>query len=1095
MLKRLKTVSMMLFLMGASTGAAFATSAPEVDDVKITQQSGTATGTVVDAMGPVIGASVVVKGTTNGIITDFDGNFSLSNVKKGDILVISFVGYQTVEVKWEGQPLKISMKDDTQALEEVVVIGYGGVQKAKTMTASAATVKVGELAKLPVASMSEGLGGRVTGVITQQGSGAPGENAKIWVRGGTNILYVIDDVVMESAQGNEFFNRLRPDDIASMSVLKDAAATAVYGPRAANGVVVIATKRGSEGAPTITVNQKLSMMTPSYKAEAMDAYSYALTLNELAYANFAENPAFDNEKLSKYYMGHLWQKGYDQAAIREMVNKEYGMGYTAQQIEDLFDPYKTQGGNIQDYYSTYDPWDQFDLNTPMYQTNVSLRGGSERLKYYSSLGYMKQKGYVETSDYEQINFILNTDAHLLKDKSLKFTFNLNGNTNLRKQPGRGDTGLNGVFQEAMYGGSMPTKPAVFSTGLLNKRSVDAMANEGFNTNEAYRFQMNAALKWNVPWVEGLSAQASVNFTTSYNTQRVFRHDIENAYDAPYSTSFSTYNPNNSNMTQSWSKYKLLTGLFQVDYSKSIGKHNFSVMANYQSQIRKTNDTSAKRYGYATTLTPQVGMGATVQSASGSATEWGSASYIGRLTYDYDNKYMLQYSANYNGSLSYSPDKRWGYFHAISLGWVMSDEEWFKDLINPDYLNMLKIRGGWGKVGNEVGSPFSFLTQYAQNDKRVLFGNDMTSNVGWYMSQIANDLQWSSSTQWGAGVDFELFKGKLQGSFDTFLYLNKGDVMNMTTDMLRTDILGMPNIPKINAPYVTTRKGGYEISLNWMDKIGQVGYRVGVNYSFWDEIVTRHTSESTFNRTPFFDTIGQRDMHATYWYYNPNKDKLFGNWQDMYWSFLHTSKNYAPGTIQLIDSNGDGRAGNDYKANEKASTTPLTQFGITLGADWKGFDLELFFQGATNVYGAMPDALRSNYGYFWNYGQYAFKNSYLPVSNPDVSAALPMAAIDTNKGYTGFAETWSFDASYLKLKNISVRYDMKKYLLKNTDFIEGLDLSFVVTNAFTWTKKSYPLKNIQDPEFMVSGANMWSSGGTIGGYPTQRSYTFGVTLTL
>ena len=1085
----------MLFLMGASTGAAYAASPAGVDDVKITQQSGTATGTVVDAMGPVIGASVVVKGTTNGIITDFDGNFSLSGVKKGDILVISFVGYETLEVKWEGTPLTITLKDDTQALEEVVVIGYGGVQKAKTMTASAVTVKVGELAKLPVASMSEGLGGRVTGVITQQGSGAPGENAKIWIRGGENILYVIDDVVMESDQGNEFFNRLRPDDIASMSVLKDAAATAVYGPRAANGVVVIATKRGQEGAPTITLNQKISLMTPSYKAEAMDPYSLAQTLNELAYANYAQNPYFNDTEMSRYYMGNLWQKGYSQSEILSKVNERYNMGYTSQDIADLFDPYKSQGYNIQDYYSYYDPWDQFDLNTPMVQTNLSLRGGSERLKYYSALGYLNQKGYCETSNYEQINFILNTDAFLLSDKSLKFTLNVNGNTSMRKQPGRGDTGLSGVFQDTMYGGSMPTKPAVWSTGLLNKNSVEAKANEGFNTNEAYRFQMNAALKWNVPWVQGLSAQASINFTTSYNTQRVFRHDIENAYDAPYSTSFSTYNPNNANMSQYWYKYKLLTGIFQVDYSKQIGKHSFSAMANYQSQIRKTNDTQAKRYGYATTLTPQVSLGATVQGATGSATEWGSASYIGRLTYSYDDKYMLQYSANYNGSLSYSPDKRWGYFHAISLGWVMSDEEWFKDLINPNIVNMFKLRGGWGKVGNEVGDPFSYLTQYSQNGTRVLFGDDMNSNVGWYMSQIANDLEWSSSTQWGAGVDFEMFKGKLAGSFDTYLYLNKGDVMNMTTDMLRTDILGMPNIPQINAPFVTSRKGGFEISLNWQDKIGQVGYRVGVNYSFWDEIVTRHTSNSTFNRTPFFDTIGERDMNWTYWYVNPTKDKLFGSWDQMYWSFLHSSKNYAPGTIQLVDLNGDGRAGNDYQNNTKGGQTPLTQFGITLGADYKGFDLELFFQGATNVTGAMPDALRSNYGYFWNYGQYAYKNSYLPVSNPDVEAALPMAAMDTTNGYTGFAETWSFDASYLKLKNISLRYDMKKYVLKDVPFIQGLDLSFVVTNAFTWTKKSYPLKNIQDPEFMVSGANMWSSGGTIGGYPTQRSYTLGVTLTL
>ena len=253
MLKRLKSVSMLLFLMGASTGSAYAVANPGVTDVKITQQTGTCKGVVVDATGEtVIGASVVAKGTTNGTITGIDGDFSLSGVKQGDVIQVSFVGYLTQEIKFKGESLKIILQEDSQTLQEVVVVGYGGVQKPKTMTASAATVKMSELAKLPVASMSEGLGGRVTGVVTQQASGAPGENARIWIRGGENILYVIDDVVMDSGQGNEFFNRLRPDDIASMSILKDAAATAVYGPRAANGVVVIATKRGQEGAPTIT---------------------------------------------------------------------------------------------------------------------------------------------------------------------------------------------------------------------------------------------------------------------------------------------------------------------------------------------------------------------------------------------------------------------------------------------------------------------------------------------------------------------------------------------------------------------------------------------------------------------------------------------------------------------------------------------------------------------------------------------------------------------------------------------------------------------------------------------------------------------------
>lgn len=1054
------------------------------------QQLHTVKGVVSDQAGAIIGASVVVKGTQKGVISNLEGAYVLTGVKIGDIIEVSYIGYTTLNVKYNGeQTLNFLLQEESQTLGEVVVTGYGGVQKAKTMTASASVVKVTELAKLPVISISEGLGGRVTGVITQQSSGAPGENVRIWIRGGANILYVIDDVVMEPDQGNAFFNRLRPDDIASMSILKDASATAVYGPRAANGVVVISTKRGQDGNPTITVNQKLSIMTPAYRAKGLSSYEYAQLRNEVAFAAYQESPTFNNIELSKYYMGDLWQKGYNREEIRGMVNEKYNMQYSINDINDLFNPFKTEGGNIQDYYSSYDPWKMFDHTQPMYQTNVSLRGGSERLKYYSSLGYMDHQGISSNYTYEQINFVLNTDAYLLKDKSLKFTMNLNGNTSTQKRPAIGEQ----VFNNAMYGDWMPKRPAQWSTGLPKKGSVDALLKTGFDDTEAYRFQMNSALKWNLPWIEGLSATASVNFTTSYQTRRKFDHDQENVYDTPYASAPASYNAVNAKMHQRWDKYKLATGIFQLDYSRSIGKHNLSVMGNYQSQIRKTNWTSAEKKGYPTTLAPQIDLGAEMVSNGGNSTEWGSASYIGRVTYDYANKYLFQYSANYNGSLSYSPNKRWGYFQAFSLGWVASEESWFKAMVSPNIVNMLKLRGGFGLVGNEVGAPFSFLTQYSQRDNRVLFGDNMTPNVGWYVSSIANDLKWSSSKQLGVGLDFGLANNRLSGSFDTFLYLNKGDAMNMTDDMIRADILGMPNVPKINAPYTTSRKGGFELSLNWQDKIGKVGYRIGLNYSYWDERVTRHTNTSTDYWSPTFDYIGKRWMHPVYPLGVGTKG-LYGSWQEMYNGVLRTDRNIALGTPILDDLNGDGRAMNDYKTFSNPGMTPLTQYGVTLGANWQGFDLELFFQGATNVSGAMPSPLRSQQSYMWNYGQYAFQNAYTP-SNPDVNAAIPAPMPEGNGFGYWYIDIWAFDASYLKLKNISLRYDMKRYLLRKARFIQGLDLSFVVTNAFTWTKKSYPLKGLQDPEFITTGSSIWATNGTLGSYPTQRSYTLGITVTL
>ena len=1003
--------------------------------IALQQQNGVCTGNVVDATGePVIGAVIRVKGTQTAIATDIDGNFSLKGVKKGATLEISSIGMTTQTIVWNGTPIKVTLQDDSQTIGEVVVTGYGGVQKAKTMTASATVVNMGTLQKLPVTTMAEGLGGRVAGVFTQQSSGAPGEKTKIWVRGGSDILYVIDDVVLDTSQGEDFFSRLRPDDIANMSVLKDAAATAVYGPRAANGVIVIQTKRGTEGAPEITFNQKLTIMTPSYRPHVMSAYDYVNERNKLYLANHEENPYMSNTEVA---------------------------------------------------------WTMFDHTQPMYQTNVSLRGGSERLKYYSSVGYLDQQGLSDNYGYTQYNVVLNTDAYLLKDKSLKFTFNINGNIGNQQKPGNGD----GTFNSVMYGHTMPTRPSQWSTGNARKDAAESLLNNGFQNNDTKRFQMNASLKWNLPWVKGLSATASVNYTTSHTMQKNFTYDQENVYDNPYSTSFSTYNPENAQLYQYWYDYKLTTGIFQLDYSKTIGKHTFSAMAGYQSQIRHENWSSQTKKGFATTLAPQEDIGATMVSSGGSAYDWGSASLIGRLTYDYANKYMFQYTMNYNGSLNYSPGKRWGLFHAFSVGWNMAEESWFKRLVPRSIVNELKLRGGFGLVGNEVGSAFDYLTQYSQNGTKLLLGSGMTSNVGWYINSVANDLQWSSSKQLGAGLDFSMFKGRLNGSFDTYLYVNKGDVMNVTSEMLNTDILGMPNVPQINAPFATSKKGGFEISVNWQDKIGEFGYKLGLTYSYWDKVTTRYTGKSTNHYFSSSDYIGKRSAFndATYWT-ALKSNGLFKSWQEIYNSPMDADANYAPGTIKITDLNGSGYVGDDYYLTNLPGSTPLTQYGVTLGGSYKGFELELFFQGAADVTATMASPFRSQQDYMWNYGQYGFSNAYTP-SNPNVNAAIPMPSSANNSFGYSYVDLFQFDASYLKLKNISLRYDMKRSVLKNVDFIKGLDLSFVVTNAFTWTKDSYPYKNLQDPEFITSGASIYNSNGSLGSYPTQRTYTFNVVLTL
>lgn len=1055
--------------------------------MELQQSNQTISGVVVDLAGePLIGVSVAVKGTSQGAVTDIDGRFTIPNIPDRVKLVISYVGYKTVHIDAKAQKsLTIKMEEDSQLVGEVVITGYGGVQKAKTLTASAATVEVKELAKLPVMTMSQGLGGRVTGVFTQESSGAPGEITKIWIRGGSKVLYVIDDVVLETEQGEIFFNRLRPDDIASMTILKDASATAIYGPRANDGVVVVSTKKGVEGRIDVTLNQKVSIMTPSFSPRVMDSYEYAEWRNNLYSANFQESKWKDETEMSKLYMGYLGKQGKGYDDMLSMVNDKYGLGYNLTDIQDLFNPYKT-AKNIQDYYTTYDPWDFYQHVQPMYQTNLSVRGGSDRVRYYSSLGYMNQKGISPTFGYEQFNVMLNTDAYLLKDKSLKFVLNLNGNTSTKLKPSTGDA----VFNE-MYNNPMADKPAAWSTGVDRNGSPAVAMRTGFDNKYDYRLQASMGLKYALPWVKGLALTGNVNFNTSYNMSKKFEHTAENAYSTPTAQSPINFVPENARVTQKWSNYLLTTGIFQVDYNRQFGKHNFYGMVNYQSQIRSTNFTETAAKGYPTTFVPQIGAGTILEKKGGNESKWGSASYIGRISYDYDGKYLLQYNANANGSLCYSPEKRWGFFQAVSAGWVASEEVFFKENVSAEVMNFLKIRGSFGIVGGEIGGPFSFLNQYGQEKYNVLFGDKMNAASTWKESQVASDLTWSKSRQISGGIDFGLLNQRLNGTVEAFLYMNNGIEMNMNQDEIRTDILGMPNTPQINAPFETSRKGGYEISLKWNDRIGEFGYNLGINFSHWDERVTRHTDK---NNNYFYSRrqdIGLRkmlkDYSSTY-----VTDGLYGSFDEMYNSLLHATRNLTPGSLMIRDVNGDGRiAAGDYLHQNPPGGTPLTQYGVNLGASYRGFELSLFFQGATQVGAAMPNFFRGSYGGFLaNYGKFIDSNdmAYSPDKN-NTDALIPLPTTEANSWHNNSVDRWIVDASYLKLKNIDFRYNMKKYLLKNTDFIKGLDVSFVVTNVFTLTKKSYPMTGLVDPEFMTG------AGRYLGSYPVQRSYTLGLTVTL
>ena len=368
---------------------------------------------------------------------------------------------------------------------------------------------------------------------------------------------------------------------------------------------------------------------------------------------------------------------------------------------------------------------------------------------------------------------------------------------------------------------------------------------------------------------------------------------------------------------------------------------------------------------------------------------------------------------------------------------------------------------------------------------------MSANTVWSEHNVSSNLTWGESQQFSGGVDFGLFKERLTGSFDTYLYLNKGEEIDMNPEIIYTPVLGLPSTPKMNAPYVTKHKGGVEFSLNWNDRIGDFTYRLGVNYTYWQEVAVRHAKENEDYYYPNWNDLGKNNKQPTYWYALPT-DNVFSSYEEMYNSYLNPSRNHTLGTPHIVDRNGDGTAGAaDYYIVEKGGTTPQTLYGITLGAGWKDFSFEIFLQGAADVSGDVTSPARSQQSYFFNYGKYLYQESYTP-SNP-ITNKLPIATnADTGWGYS-FIDAWVYDASYLKLKNISVSYDLKQRVLKNVSYIKGLSVNFIANNVFTWVKKDNPFHNLTDPEYIPSNS-IWGSN-RLGSYPTQRSFTLSATLTL
>ena len=924
------------------------------------QQNSTCKGIVKDAKGePVIGASIVVKGTTNGTITGIDGDFTLTNVAKGSTIQISYIGYVSQEIKFNGQSLNVVMKEDTELLDEVVVVGYG-VQKKANLTGSVASINAEALESRAVASVSAALAGTMPGVTSIQTSGAPGaQTGSITIRGKNSINAASPLVIVDGVPGS--MNNIDPQDIESLSVLKDAASSAIYGVQAANGVIVITTKKGKKGSKAqINYSGTVSWSSPTATLDFLGAADYAILYNE---ATLNENP---------------------NAAVP----------YSDEDIRLFRDGTDPIGHPDTDWYS-----EVMKKSAMETQHSLSISGGSDNTTYMASLAYLFQDGLSQEKNYERYNGRVNIDSKIAKWVSVGI--------NASAYRGINNDEYEGFGSLLQYSNRIsPTAPIYKEDGVTYNYNglQNPVAQQGkTGTYKQVDQQLNATAYINLTPLDGLSIKGVYSLRHDNQDLRKFkRHYAYDNFDSGRREGYHNY--------YNWNWY---TGQLLINYNKTFGSHSIGLLAGAESV----------RYTYRYTTTSRTGGGndelgeslntldASTQKNSDGGYETARQSYFGRVQYDFQNKYLFEANFRSDASSRFPKDNRWGFFPAFSAGWRISEESFVKD--KADWLSNLKLRLGWGKTGNEElksSDIYPAVSTYAYGN--TMLGGALYSTA--YESRYVNNaLQWATVTNYELGIEAGFLNNML--GFELSLYKKK------TNDMLLylpiQGVIGM-SAPAQNAGSVENR--GFDLSVFHNNRINKDwSYAVNLNVAYVKNEIT-----------DMCGTEGVDPDNSKYWRLEGYPiGSFYGYVANGYFNTEDELKNYPKrtgteklGDIKYVDRNEDGKitaADRDVIGKNFPSWTG----GLNINVFYKDFDLSMLWQGAFDV-----DA------YYTGEASYAFFNSgkvlkrHLDRWTPEHhDASYPRLTRSSQINFQT-SSFWLEDASYVRLKNISLGYNLPKSLL-------------------------------------------------------------------
>lgn len=1012
-------------------------------------------GSVSDNEGfPLVGATVQVEGASISTITDTEGNFTLAGLSVNNTIKVSYIGFKTQLVRiGNQQSLNIVLIEDNTLIDEIVVVSYG-IQRKQTLTGAISVIGDKEILTTKSPSLAQSLQGKIAGVQIRQQDGQPGAfSSMIHIRGFGSPLYVIDGVVRDSGDGSNEFQRLNPEDIESISVLKDGSA-AIYGMNAANGVVIVTTKKGAKGKAQLTYNGYMTAIFPTTRMNVMNAAQHMEIENEIS-MNQGTGPTTTVGELDNWRRAGA---GYESTDWLDAVFRKSAMGQ---------------------------------------QHTISLEGGGDKMTYYASFGYSKDGDLTRGGDFNYEKYTIRSNFSAQVTKHLLAEVNISGRYDVSSAPIQSISDL--LFKSTIMRPTSPiyadNNPEYYnSASPFNDNPIAAMHGDlsGFNLSRNRSFLSTATLTYSMPWLEGLKAKFMASYDagdsrTSHErkTYMLYSYDRVNAIISP---SRSLQNP--ATLYLSMSNNNNLNMQAQVSYATVImNRHHLSAMLAYEMN-RTWYDGASVTREYEVYSKPIIDLGSQQNlQNSGSYGERANISYLGKMNYNYQDKYLLECAFRYNGSYRYSPGKRWGFFPVVSGGWRISEETFMKERL--PMISNLKLRGSYGETGIDAGDEFQYIEGFELGTDGYEFIDGHQTNAVRTPPLINKNLTWITAKTIDLGLDLMLWNGLVDISFDVYQRNRDGLLARRNTQLTNTFGASLPE-ENLNAD----RTQGIEFTAGHRNTIQHVTYGIQGNFNFARTKKTRFMHNDYISSWDKWRTAQEGRWEGIGWGYTTAG--RFTSYDQIYDAPVQTSDkgNTAslPGDYYLNDVNGDGYIdGNDIVPMFYGLNMHALNYGITLSGAWKGIDLMILFQGSTKYSISIPDNLR-NYAP-WEGNSSAFLYDRWHREDPfDLNSAwipgrFPSARIANMNPMGNNAQESdrnTIDGSYLRLKSVEMGYTMPVKIIRPL----GLQQVRFYLNAYNLLTfcDSYLRKDLKlDPE-KSSGQD-----GRMMNYPLSRTASLGINI--